>query len=45
MYMATFFSDYGENLTKGQTYTFTVEATNYIDVTNKIVDSETFVYK
>ena len=44
MYMATFFSDYGKNLTKGQTYTFTVEATNYIDQTNILVDNETFVY-
>lgn len=44
MYMATFFGDYGKDLQKGQTYTFTVEATNYLDVTNTLVDNEAFVY-
>lgn len=44
MYMATFFGDYGKNLQKGQTYTFTVEGTNYLDITNTLVDHQTFVY-
>lgn len=44
MYMATFFSDYAADLVKGNTYTFTVEATNYLGVTNTLVDNATFVY-
>lgn len=45
MYMSEFFSDYGNNLTAGQTYYFTISGTTFTSTTpNNVYTNQAFVY-